>query len=739
MPLTPKEKMKAYRERLKQNQEKAEDVKKKDRERKQIKKFKMTQSEQATERLQNQKRVAKHRAEKKAESSLVQEAKRVPGQIQTRNLISTPPFKTPQTLGKAKNKVQGLPPSPTKRRAVVTALANDMGLAVKNPGSDAGSANRAVDTETAKKVTDFYLETSWMCPGQKDTFIIRHPGEQKKVVQKQYMLTTIKEAHAMFLDDNPGCSISLSKFASLRPPQVQVQGDIPHNACLCKYHENIRLLLQDLRKVGLQLPTDFRSYIALLVCNQESEACMSGSCDFCPGISHLTPSEDIAQQNMSWQQWTTDAKQNRETFQGTVQTCFNVLKETTPYFLQHTFVKRVQAAEFKQERESVEDDPDKVVIQVDFAENFTTKTQNEIQSAYWAYNQVTLFTVCAWEKGGVHSLVIVSDYLHHDKYAVNKFLKTIFQWLDSEIKRFKEIVMFSDGAASQFKQRFLLCSLTLMDRPIIWNFFATSHGKGPVDGIGGTAKRVVAKEVMSGKAEVQTSQQFANVAQSKCPNMTIVHVDKTDIVESIAELDKVLEGIRAIPNTKRMHRLSVKHAYCIDAQSHANANPITHCFRVALNDDNSSQESGIDDDGREDNFSGADDDAEDDEESMDTADEESMGTADGSDEVNDQDNINSNNRDISNVEENPEENNDLDSLNYKWVEVQYSKEKNAKKFTGQVVEAIDSKITVKFLKQAAPGKYVWPEIDDVDIIPRSNIIAILNEPQMDRRDTLSFK
>ena len=156
-----------------------------------------------------------------------------------------------------------------------------------------------------------------------------------------------------------------------------------------------------------------------------------------------------------------------------------------------------------------------------------------------------------------------------------------------------------------------------------------------------------------------------------------------------------------------------------NAQSHAKANPITHCFRVALNGDNSSQESGIDDDGSEENSSGADDDAEDDEESMDTADEESMDTADGSDEVNDQDNINSNNRDILNVEEN----NDLDSLNYKWVEVQYSKEKNAKKFTGQVVEAIDSKITVKFLKQAAPGKYVWPEIDDVDIIPRSNIIS----------------
>ena len=61
--------------------------------------------------------------------------------------------------------------------------------------------------------------------------------------------------------------------------------------------------------------------------------------------------------------------------------------------------KGLQADGFAAQRESVKDDTTKVVIQVDFAENFTTKTQIEIQSAYWAYNQVTLFTACAWEQG----------------------------------------------------------------------------------------------------------------------------------------------------------------------------------------------------------------------------------------------------------------------------------------------------------------------------------------------------
>ena len=60
---------------------------------------------------------------------------------------------------------------------------------------------------------------------------------------------------------------------------------------------------------------------------------------------------------------------------------FDELLRQTPNFLQHTFVKGVQSEVFATEPESVKDDKDKVVIQVDFAENFTINIQNEIQSA----------------------------------------------------------------------------------------------------------------------------------------------------------------------------------------------------------------------------------------------------------------------------------------------------------------------------------------------------------------------
>ena len=45
---------------------------------------------------------------------------------------------------------------------------------------------------------------------------------------------------------------------------------------------------------------------------------------------------------------------------------------------------------------------------------------------------------------------------------------------------------------------------------------------------------------------------------------------------------------------------------------------------------------------------------------------------------------------------------------------------------------------VKYLKSTAFDKYVWPEIDGIDALPKSKIIEILNEPHMDRRSTFAF-
>jgi hypothetical protein len=69
----------------------------------------------------------------------------------------------------------------------------------------------------------------------------------------------------------------------------------------------------------------------------------------------------------------------------------------------------------------------------------------------------------------------------------------------------KKILYFSDGCAGQYKncKNFINLCHHKEDFGIEaeWNFFATSHGKGPCDGVGGTVKRLAAKASLQRCAE----------------------------------------------------------------------------------------------------------------------------------------------------------------------------------------------------------------------------------------------
>ena len=162
-----------------------------------------------------------------------------------------------------------------------------------------------------------------MCPGQKDVITQRDTttGEKQKL-QKHYMLTTLAEAHATFLDENPDAKISLAKFCELRPPQVQLQKDIPHYTCLCKYHENVKLLLQSLSKGGLDIPTGYREFIEYITCDQEQEPCMDGTCDMCPGMQVIDLPQEMAQSPVEWYKWqANDGKTAKVACLGTMEDC----------------------------------------------------------------------------------------------------------------------------------------------------------------------------------------------------------------------------------------------------------------------------------------------------------------------------------------------------------------------------------------------------------------------------------
>ena len=96
-----------------------------------------------------------------------------------------------------------------------------------------------------KKSRSFYEQPdiSWVSPGRKDFITVKQDGRKQKV-QKQYLMTTVREAFALFCDKYADVNISFSKFADLRPEHICLYSKFPHNVCLCRDHENVRLGLK---------------------------------------------------------------------------------------------------------------------------------------------------------------------------------------------------------------------------------------------------------------------------------------------------------------------------------------------------------------------------------------------------------------------------------------------------------------------------------------------------------------
>ena len=118
-------------------------------------------------------------------------------------------------------------------------------------------------------------------------------------------------------------------------------------------------------------------------------------------------------------------------------------------------------------------------------------------------------------------------------------------------------MFFSDGAAFQFKQRFTLCEITLSAKSLSWNFFTTGHGKGAVDGIGGTLKRDVHTAAFANNIVIKSIDDFSDVASETSTKINVLACSKKQVQASATQIDHGTVGISAIPATQKMHSLKL--------------------------------------------------------------------------------------------------------------------------------------------------------------------------------------
>ncbi|KAJ8887847.1 hypothetical protein PR048_014065 [Dryococelus australis] len=165
--------------------------------------------------------------------------------------------------------------------------------------------------------------------------------------------------------------------------------------------------------------------------------------------------------------------------------------------LKHTVLsKELKSAYFATCKESLINLPNKVVMQIDFAENYTLTEQDAIQSHYLSKHQVTIFTCYVWHLDKVYSFDVISDDLRHSKVSVRVFMQhSLLFELKKIAHHVDQLFVFSNNCAGQFKNRYT-CSNVCFPKMdfymyIEWNIFAARHGKGAVDGVEGSVKRTV--------------------------------------------------------------------------------------------------------------------------------------------------------------------------------------------------------------------------------------------------------
>ncbi|CAB3977243.1 Hypothetical predicted protein [Paramuricea clavata] len=411
--------------------------------------------------------------------------------------------------------------------------------------TDSPKRSDALSDELVELVKTFYQrdDISRQAPGRKDVINVQDKNGQKVSYQTRHLTSSVMETYALFCKEYPN-KIGKSKFAELRPKHVLLSSKLPHNVCLCKYHENFINAVNILHQVSPSVPLYTNEFPQSCLCNPVKRECWMNQCEQCKdgkGFRNSYPLEENG--DIKWYVWKTDSSNKlvKNVEEGTAEELYTHICSIIPQFMAHCFTKRMQAEAYNKEQKDAEADSESLsnaaFLQVDFSENYTCVSQDEIQSAHWKQSQVSLFTAALWYSGILHPIVIASDNLNHSKDTIVAYIDYLLSILPSNTQN---ISIWSDGPSSQFKNRFIVAALkSLQDKhkiQITWNYFATSHGKGPVDGIGGAVKRQVWMTVKTRKHIVCDAKSFV-VAAEDASNVKVVEMATSEIEERNTSLN----------------------------------------------------------------------------------------------------------------------------------------------------------------------------------------------------------
>ncbi|KYM93379.1 hypothetical protein ALC62_16021 [Cyphomyrmex costatus] len=369
--------------------------------------------------------------------------------------------------------------------------------------------SRTLSDSVTSDVIAFYNsdEISRIMPGRKDYVTIRNTNGEKDHIQKRLILCNLKEAYVQFKSEKPEVKVGFTKFAELRPKHCIVVGPPgTHTVCVCKTHQNVKLMLAGINSVSRSYKKSYHDFLKKITCETPGLPCYLNECGNCPKIDIVINEieqlfEENFVENLTYSRWTQTDRSTLENVVMPSEEFIDILKESLEKLKTHNFIAKEQSAYMQHCKINLQ--PGEFLVLGDFAENYAFVVQDEIQSFHWNNNQATIhpFVVYYRDENEIKhlSFVVISEDLHHNTVAVHLFQHKLIVKLKSEFgsANVKRIIYFSDGASAQYKNKSNFINLTHHENDFEvkaeWHFFASSHGKNPCDGLGGTIKRLAAR------------------------------------------------------------------------------------------------------------------------------------------------------------------------------------------------------------------------------------------------------
>ena len=367
-------------------------------------------------------------------------------------------------------------------------------------------------------------------------------NERGEKIQTRVLTDYLSNLHHKFLAEYPDVQLSFTSFCRIRPKHILTTSFIVRSSCLCTKHQNMALTAKTLKKEGIEVPLN-------------PEVLVRDIPDMVSVKEKLSDQVVVRQ----WKRVQIEEKGKKKFVTRVVESTLSKdefllhLEQQITQFKDHVARVETQYTQMRHLKKHLP--PHHVIIQMDFAENYSCKSMDEIQSAYWNQTSVTLHPMVIYFKTDSDELrhkscIIISDEMGHNSATVITFIKdiipivkeiddgvvTIHYWTDSPTSQYRNKAIFDMVANHQF-------TFGINAR---WNYFEAGHGKGPCDGLGGTTKRMADEAVISGHVFIQDATDFyAWAIKSSLKNVQFRFVSSAQ-VQQVADtlMSKSLKPIK---------------------------------------------------------------------------------------------------------------------------------------------------------------------------------------------------